>query len=68
MNDATFTIPIGWALTGFLSLCGIVGALGKLIYSLLMYRIQALEKDVTRLSGGCGAHGCFWKTIQHRDK
>jgi hypothetical protein len=55
-------------LTGFLSLCGIVGALGKLIYSLLMYRIQALEKDVTRLSGGCGAQGCFWKTIQSREK
>jgi hypothetical protein len=68
MTEATFTIPIAWALTGFISLCGIVGALGKLIYSLLMYRIQALEKDITRLSSGCGAHGCFWRTIQPKDK
>lgn len=68
MNEANFTIPIAWALTGFLSLCGIVGVLGKLVYSLLMYRIQALEKEVTRLSGGCGASGCFWRTIQPKDK
>jgi hypothetical protein len=46
MNEANFTIPIGWALTGFLSLCGIVGALGKLIYSLLMYRIKLLKKTL----------------------
>lgn len=68
MNETNFTIPITWALTGFISLCTIVGALGKLVYSLLMYRIQALEKEVTRLSGGCGAHGCFWRTIQSKDK
>ena len=68
MTEANFTIPIGWALTGFISLCGIVGALGKLVYSLLMYRIQALEKEVSRLSRGCGAHGCFWRTIQPPEK
>jgi hypothetical protein len=68
MNDANFTIPIGWALTGFLSLCTVVGVLGKLIYSLLMYRIQALEKDVARLSRGCGANGCIWRTFQPPEK
>lgn len=59
--ETTFTIPIGWALGGFISLCGIVGAMGKLIFSMCMYRIKALEKDVARLSRGCGAHGCFWR-------
>jgi hypothetical protein len=68
MNDANFTIPIAWALTGFLSLCTVVGVLGKLIYSLLMYRIQALEKDVARLSRGCGANGCIWRTFQPPEK
>lgn len=68
MNEANFTIPIAWALTGFLSLCTVVGVLGKLIYSLLMYRIQALEKEVARLSRGCGANGCFWRIIQPPEK
>jgi hypothetical protein len=61
MNEATFTIPIAWALTGFLSLCGIVAIMGKLIFSMCMMRIKALEKDVARLSRGCGVVDCHWK-------
>jgi hypothetical protein len=68
MNDTNLTIPIAWALAGFLSLCGIVGAMGKLIFSMCMYRIKALEKEVARLSQGCGAHGCFWRTFHPPEK
>lgn len=42
LADASFTIPIGWALTGFLSLCGAVAGMGKLVFSMCMHRIAAL--------------------------
>ena len=67
LAEATFTIPIGWALTGFLTLCGVVAGMGKLIFSMCMYRIRALEKDVNRLSRGCGATGCFWRNVNPPD-
>jgi hypothetical protein len=59
--DASFTIPIGWALTGFLSLCGAVAGMGKLVFSMCMHRIRALESEVARLSRGCGVIDCHWK-------
>ena len=62
LAETTFTIPMGWALTGFISLCGIVAGMGKLIFSMCMWRIKALEKDVARLSRGCGVPTCHWRT------
>lgn len=61
LADASFTIPIGWALTGFISLCGAVAAMGKLVYSMCIDRIRALEAEVSRLSRGCGVIDCHWK-------
>jgi len=52
---------MGWALGGFISLCGIVAAMGKLIFSMCMLRIKALERDVARLSRGCGMVNCHWR-------
>lgn len=63
LAEASFTIPMGWALTGFLSLCGLVAGMGKLIFSMCMWRIKALEKDVARLSRGCGVIGCHWQSV-----
>ena len=60
LAEASFNIPIGWALSGFITLCGIVAGMGKLIFSMCMYRIRSLEKDVARLSRGCGMGTCFW--------
>lgn len=65
--EASFNIPIGWALTGFLTLCGAVAGMGKLIFSMCMFRIRALEKDVARLSRGCGVAHCFWKAAPSPD-
>ena len=62
LAESSVSVPIGWALGGFGTLCGIVGALGKLIFSMCMNRIRALEKDVARLSRGCGVSNCYWKT------
>jgi hypothetical protein len=62
LAETTFTIPMGWALTGFISLCGLVAGMGKLIFSMCMWRIKALEKDVARLSRGCGVINCHWRT------
>jgi len=59
--ETSFTIPMGWALGGFISLCGIVAAMGKLIFSMCMLRIRALERDVARLSRGCGMVNCHWR-------
>jgi len=59
--ETTFSIPMGWALGGFISLCGIVAAMGKLIFSMCMLRIKALERDVARLSRGCGMVNCHWR-------
>ena len=67
LADTSFSIPIGWALTGFLSLCGIVAGMGKLIFSMCMYRIRALEKDVARLSRGCGVIACHWRSTPAPD-
>lgn len=61
LAETTFTIPMGWALGGFVSLCGIVAAMGKLIFSMCMWRIKALERDVARLSRGCGMVNCHWR-------
>ena len=61
LAETTFTIPMGWALGGFVSLCGIVAAMGKLIFSMCMMRIKALERDVARLSRGCGMVNCHWR-------
>ena len=61
LAETSFTIPMGWALGGFVSLCGIVAAMGKLIFSMCMLRIKALERDVARLSRGCGMVNCHWR-------
>ena len=61
LAETTFTIPVGWALGSFMGLAGIVGALGRLVYGILIMRIQALEKDVARLSRGCGMVNCHWR-------
>jgi hypothetical protein len=63
LAEASFTIPMGWALTGFLSLCGLVAGMGKLIFSMCMWRIKALEKEVARLSRGCGVINCHWRSV-----
>lgn len=63
LAETTLSIPMGWALGGFLSLCGIVAAMGKLIFSMCIYRIKALEKDVSRLSRGCGVTNCHWRMV-----
>lgn len=65
--ETTFSIPMGWALTGFISLCGVVAGMGKLIFSMCMYRIKALEKDVSRLSRGCGVSNCHWRVAPAPD-
>ena len=61
LAETTFSIPVGWALGSFMGLATLVGALGKLIYGILIMRIQALEKDVARLSRGCGMINCHWR-------
>jgi hypothetical protein len=65
--EASFRIPIAWALTGFLTLCGAVAGMGKLIFSMCMIRIKALEKDVARLSRGCGVPACIWRAHHSPD-
>lgn len=67
LAEASFTIPMGYALAGFLSLCGLVAGMGKLIFSMCMWRIKALEKDVARLSRGCGVIGCHWRSAPAPD-
>jgi len=59
--ETTFTIPVGWALGSFMGMATLVGGLGRIIYGILMLRIQALEKDVARLSRGCGMVNCHWR-------
>ena len=59
--ETTFSIPVGWALGSFMGMATLVGGLGRIIYGILMLRIQALEKDVARLSRGCGMVNCHWR-------
>jgi hypothetical protein len=61
LAEANFSIPVGWALAGLASLCAAVAGMGKLIFTMCMYRIRALEKDVARLSRGCGVINCHWR-------
>jgi hypothetical protein len=41
--------------------------MGKLIFSMCMIRIKALEKDVARLSRGCGVPACIWRAHHSPD-
>jgi len=61
LAETTFSIPVGWALGSFMGMATLVGGLGRIIYGILMLRIQALEKDVARLSRGCGMVNCHWR-------
>lgn len=65
--EASFNIPMGWALTALGTLCAAIVGMGKLIFSMCMFRIRALEKDVARLSRGCGVAHCFWKAAPAPD-
>lgn len=35
LTETSLNIPMGWALTGFLSLCGLVAGMGKLLWCLI---------------------------------
>jgi hypothetical protein len=61
LAETTFSIPVGWALGSFMGMATLVGGLGRIIYGILMLRIQALEKEVARLSRGCGMVNCHWR-------
>jgi hypothetical protein len=67
LAETNFSIPIGAAIAGFSTLCGLVGIMGRLIFSMCMSRIRALEKDVARLSRGCGVLNCHWKSTRAPD-
>lgn len=62
MDIPTIIIPVTWAVTGFGGLTATVGLLGKLVYSMCMVRINALEKRCDHLSRGCGAPICYWRS------
>lgn len=70
--DATtareLVVPVGWVLSIFGLLGGIIATLAGIIYSSLKERlavqdriIEKLQADIDRLSEGCGHKECHWK-------
>lgn len=69
MTPDIVPVPIGWMLASLGGLAACIGTLAAIIYSQLNSRIMAqneiitkLQSDVSRLSQGCGANGCHWKS------
>ncbi|MCW1885511.1 hypothetical protein OKA04_12295 [Luteolibacter flavescens] len=67
-------VPLGWFLGTIAALCGCICTLASVIFSSLNSRItsqsrvitdqavqmEAMRKDIERLSGGCGVATCLW--------
>lgn len=68
-------IPITWILSAFVTLTGTISGMALTIWLFMKERlskqdvliekqnitIHALQKDVDRLSDGCGVEVCVWK-------
>jgi hypothetical protein len=72
-------LPVGWLLASMGALCSTVAGLAATIYRTLKSRldaqdkvlvlqdshIDALKAEVLRLSQGCGAEACRWRSMTH---
>jgi hypothetical protein len=72
--DGGVAIPIGWLLTALLGAGGVISTLAVTVYKIMTDRlaaqdkrleeqakiIKALQRDIDRMAGGCGASGCTW--------
>lgn len=61
-------VPVGWIIAIVGTLGGVIATLAKLLWTTMKDRlskqdqiIDALQKDVDRMSVGCGHPECHWK-------
>lgn len=68
LGNEIVELPVAWILTIIGTLAGVIATLAGLIWTLLKTRlaaqdriIESLQRDVDRLSKGCGATECMWR-------
>lgn len=69
IDPRELVVPVGWVLSVFGILGGIISTLAALLWTTMKDRLAAqdgiinrLQADVDRMAKGCGITTCIWRT------